>query len=103
MPKGYIVNNVTVKDEAGYANYRVTAAKTLEDAGGTFLVRGGRHEVIEGQSYERIIICAGFSGSGSARRSRSRFRPRRHVASFLPPLTRVSRPPAAEPPPPRDE
>ena len=57
MPKGYIVNNITVKDEAGYANYRVTAAKTLEDAGGTFLARGGRHEVLEGQSYERIIIC----------------------------------------------
>lgn len=57
MPKGYIVNNIKVKDEAGYANYRVKAAKILEHAGGTFLVRGGRHKVIEGQSHERIIIC----------------------------------------------
>lgn len=57
LPKGYIVNNIKVKDEAGYANYRVTAAKILQDAGGTFLARGGRSEVIEGQSYERIIIC----------------------------------------------
>jgi uncharacterized protein (DUF1330 family) len=57
MPKGYIVNNIDVRDEVGYANYRVTAAKVLQDAGGTFLVRGGRHEVIEGHSYGRIIIC----------------------------------------------
>jgi uncharacterized protein (DUF1330 family) len=57
MPKGYIVNNIHVKDEAGYANYRVTAARSLEDAGGRFLVRGGRHEVIAGASYERVVVC----------------------------------------------
>jgi uncharacterized protein (DUF1330 family) len=57
MPKGYIVNNINVKDEADFANYRVKAAKILEDAGGTFLARGGRHQVVEGHSFERIIIC----------------------------------------------
>jgi uncharacterized protein (DUF1330 family) len=73
MPKGYIVSNVAVKDEAVHADYRVTAAKTLEDAGGTFLVRGGRHEVIEGQSHERIIICE-FESYEAARAASSALR-----------------------------
>lgn len=44
----YIVVQVDVKDPEGYASYRNMVPATLEQYGGSFLVRGGRVKNLEG-------------------------------------------------------
>jgi len=48
--KGYVIVQVSeIHDPDAYATYRPLAGKTVADHGGTFLVRGGNAERLEGE------------------------------------------------------
>lgn len=47
MP-AYLIGDVTVHDPDGYAEYVKENTATVPEFGGRFLVRGGAHEVVEG-------------------------------------------------------
>ena len=56
MPKGYWVVNLDVDDAEQYAVYQKFVRPFLTENGGHFVVRGGRHEVVEGTSRGRQVV-----------------------------------------------
>lgn len=56
MPKGYIVARVTVTDPDAYAEYVKGASEAIRRYGGRPLVRGGRHEAMEGEARARNVV-----------------------------------------------
>jgi uncharacterized protein (DUF1330 family) len=56
MAKGYWIGRVSVTDEAAYRRYVEANAAALTRFRGRFLVRGGRHEAVEGESRERNVV-----------------------------------------------
>jgi uncharacterized protein (DUF1330 family) len=56
MPKGYWIAQVDVHDPAVYQDYVAANAEAFAKYGGRFLVRGGRMEVMEGQSRARRVV-----------------------------------------------
>jgi uncharacterized protein (DUF1330 family) len=56
MAKGYWIVNVDVTDPDQYAKYQAFVRPFLADNSGTFFVRGGRHEVVEGTSRSRQVV-----------------------------------------------
>ena len=56
MPKGYWVANVDVNDLDAYRKYIAANARAFSKYGARFLVRGGRHEVVEGAMRSRIVV-----------------------------------------------
>ena len=56
MP-AYVIANVTVHDPEGYKAYTAQTPKSIADAGGRFIARGGEVEVLEGDwSPDRLVI-----------------------------------------------
>ena len=56
MP-GYVILDVSVKDPDEYAAYRERAPAVVQQFGGRYLVRGGAHEVVEGDwNPERVVV-----------------------------------------------
>ena len=56
MAKGYWIAHVTVTDPEGYQKYIAANAAPFAKYGARFLVRGGRHEVLDGSSRERHVV-----------------------------------------------
>ena len=56
MAKGYIIAHVTVQDPEAYQEYIVKDTPILQGLGGRFIVRGGRAEVMEGETLQRHVI-----------------------------------------------
>jgi len=56
MPKGYIIVRVDVKDPDAYARYAKATAGAAEKYGAKALVRGGRHEALEGTARTRNVV-----------------------------------------------
>lgn len=56
MPKGYWIAHVKVSEPDKYPDYVATAKPAFEEYGATFLVRGGAHECVEGETGERHVI-----------------------------------------------
>lgn len=56
MPKGYIIAHIKVTDADGYPEYVRRDTPILERLGARFLVRGGRHSVVEGNSGDRHVV-----------------------------------------------
>jgi uncharacterized protein (DUF1330 family) len=55
--KCYAVVQETIHDEEMFGRYRAKVLATLEPFGGTFVVRGGRFTVLEGEApYERLVV-----------------------------------------------
>ena len=55
--KAYVIATETVKDEATFAEYRKHVMATLEPYGATFVVRGGKLTVVEGEwPHPRLVI-----------------------------------------------
>ena len=56
MPKGYWIAHVSVTDPETYPDYIATAKPAFEEYGAHFLVRGGAHKCVEGNTGERHVI-----------------------------------------------
>lgn len=59
MP-GYILVDVEVSDPERYASYTALTPAAIAAAGGEFLVRGGRHEVLEGSWQPSRLVVLRF-------------------------------------------
>lgn len=56
MAKAYWIVRVSVRNSAQYPAYLDAARPAFEKFGARFLVRGGRHECMEGTSRERNVV-----------------------------------------------
>ena len=56
MPKGYIIGHITVNDPEAYREYVERDTPILTGLGGTFIVRGGRSDVPEGETQNRHVV-----------------------------------------------
>ncbi|NJN06173.1 MAG: DUF1330 domain-containing protein [Rhodobacteraceae bacterium] len=56
MPKGYIVAHITVRNPEAYKEYIERDTPILKALGGTFVIRGGQAQVMEGESLERHVV-----------------------------------------------
>ncbi|MFK7890932.1 MAG: DUF1330 domain-containing protein [Granulosicoccus sp.] len=56
MPKGYIIGHITVTDSEAYQEYIDKDTPILKALGARFIVRGGRHEVPEGEAHDRHVV-----------------------------------------------
>ena len=54
--KGYWVVTMDVNDAAQYGRYQAFVAPFLAASDGRFVVRGGRHEIVEGEARSRQIV-----------------------------------------------
>ena len=53
----YLIADIEIRDPQGYEEYKQRASRTVEQFGGRFLARGGRHEVLEGTwNPTRLIV-----------------------------------------------
>ena len=66
MPKGYIITRSDVKDAAAYGEYAKAATEAIRQYGGRPLVRGGKHEALEGPARGRNVILE-FDSCDAAR------------------------------------
>jgi uncharacterized protein (DUF1330 family) len=64
----YVIADLEVTDPARFAEYRQRVPATLAAYGGRFLVRGGVHEVAEGEWYPRRLVVLEFPNLAQARR-----------------------------------
>ena len=48
MPPAYLIVEMQISDPEQYKQYMVVAPAAVAAAGGEYLVRGGRHETLEG-------------------------------------------------------
>jgi uncharacterized protein (DUF1330 family) len=56
MP-AYVIANIRVQDAEAYEEYRRVVPAVIERFGGRYLVRGGRHDALEGDmSLGRVIV-----------------------------------------------
>ena len=56
----YVISEVDVRDAAGFEAYRNTAAPTIAQYGGRYLVRGGAAEAAEGGPPPKTLIVVEF-------------------------------------------
>lgn len=56
MPKGYIIASITVNDPEAYQEYVDRDTPILTGLGGTFIVRGGACEILEGTANQRQVV-----------------------------------------------
>ncbi|GGE29728.1 hypothetical protein GCM10007276_03680 [Agaricicola taiwanensis] len=55
-PKGYWIARVDISDEEAYRTYTAANGEAFAKYSGRFLVRGGRHEAVEGKARSRNVI-----------------------------------------------
>jgi uncharacterized protein (DUF1330 family) len=63
----YIIADVKVTDEARYSQYRALSPGAISAAGGEFVVRGGRHETLEGNWRPNRVLVLRFPTYEQAR------------------------------------
>jgi len=64
---GYVIVDVDVHDAEAYGEYRRLVAPTIEKYGGRFVVRGGAHEVVEGDWTPHRVIVLEFESVARAK------------------------------------
>jgi uncharacterized protein (DUF1330 family) len=64
----YFIVNVAVKDPAGYEAYKQAAPATIAQYGGRYLVRGGKHEALEGTWHPTRLVVLEFPSLEAAKR-----------------------------------
>lgn len=57
----YVISEVEVRDPTGFESYRTIAAKSIEQYGGRYLVRGGAASIAEGGPPPKNIIIVEFA------------------------------------------
>lgn len=60
MPAAYIVAEVDVKDAERYKGYAAQTPAVIAQYGGEFVVRGGRHEALEGAGPPGRVVIIKF-------------------------------------------
>jgi len=64
---GYVIADVDVHDAESYGEYRKLVAPTIEKYGGRFVVRGGAHEVMDGDWTPHRLIILEFESVATAK------------------------------------
>jgi uncharacterized protein (DUF1330 family) len=67
MP-AYVIADIDVHDPETYRRYAALVPGTIEPYGGRFVVRGGDHEVLEGDWQPRRMVVLEFPSADHARR-----------------------------------
>ena len=67
MP-AYVIADVSVTDPAGFEEYRKQVPATIEKYGGRYVVRGGRHEKLEGSWQPSRLVVLEFPSMEQAKR-----------------------------------
>jgi uncharacterized protein (DUF1330 family) len=67
MPAGYVIVEMKVSDPERYEEYMAAAPATIAAAGGEYLVRGGRHESLEGSWQPARLAVLRFPSLEKAR------------------------------------
>jgi uncharacterized protein (DUF1330 family) len=67
VPKAYVIVDVTVTDAEAYKDYQRLSSIAAETYGATFLVRGGAHEVLEGDASPGRLVLLEFESAEAAR------------------------------------
>lgn len=60
MPAAYLIVEMHVTDPERYKEYMARAPQAVKEAGGEYLVRGGRHEALEGDWQPHRIAMLRF-------------------------------------------
>jgi len=66
MP-AYVIADVKVTDPEQYKQYTALSPAAIEAAGGRFLVRGGQHQVFEGNWQPSRLVIVEFPDMATAR------------------------------------
>jgi uncharacterized protein (DUF1330 family) len=64
----YIIVDVDVKNAKAYESYKHSAAASIAQYGGRYLVRGGTHEVLEGEWHPTRLVVLEFPSVDAAKR-----------------------------------
>jgi uncharacterized protein (DUF1330 family) len=56
----YVIVDLEITDPEGFKAYQKQAAATLEQYGGTYVVRGGKHEMMEGDWPLHTLVLIAF-------------------------------------------
>jgi uncharacterized protein (DUF1330 family) len=56
VPKAYWIGSVEVHNEEGYKPYAAANPAIFRNYGGRFVVRGGKHQGVEGQNRSRNVV-----------------------------------------------
>ena len=64
---GYIIADIDIHDPDAYEEYRRIDAPTIEKYGGSFVVRGGPHEVLEGDWAPHRLVILEFESVARAK------------------------------------
>ncbi len=64
----YLIVNVDVKDPAGFEAYRQAVPATIARYGGRYLMRGGKHESLEGDWHPTHLVVLEFPSLEAAKR-----------------------------------
>ena len=64
----YFIVDLEVTDPVGIEEYRKQVPATIEKYGGRYLVRGGKHETLEGDWQPRRVIVLEFPSVEQAKR-----------------------------------
>jgi uncharacterized protein (DUF1330 family) len=67
MP-AYIIAEIQVTDPTSYDRYRPLAAASIARFGGRYVVRGGKHDLLEGEPEPGRIVVIEFPDADAARR-----------------------------------
>ena len=67
MPKAYVICDIDVTDPDAYEAYKALAGPSVAAHGGTYLVRGGATEVLEGDRTPNRVVVIEFPDGEAAR------------------------------------
>ncbi|MFV0474798.1 MAG: DUF1330 domain-containing protein [Pikeienuella sp.] len=66
MARGYIIARVRIDDAERYKQYMAESPGALGAFGGKFLVRGGQHQTVEGETETRRLVVVEFPSYAKA-------------------------------------
>ena len=56
MPKGYVIARANVTNPGAWGEYAAKASEAIKKYGGNPIVRGGKHEIVEGEGVARTVV-----------------------------------------------
>lgn len=64
----YVITDIRVTDPVRYEDYKALSSSSAALYGGTFLVRGGAHQTLEGDWQPNRVVVLAFPSTDHARR-----------------------------------